>query len=122
MLFAKPKYEALVGGQFLKHPYVGKYSVKSLRSDHLIMKNVPAEFPYQSEKYFMRSDDITVLADTDYDSIEAGLRMQLFGLEFKEKVEFYTALGHNVVHEYTRFPEAETILNGCDWAIRKINF
>ncbi len=117
-----PKYEALVGGQFLKHPYIGKYTVNLVDSKHPIFNGTSEDFEYQSEKYFMRlAKDITVLADTDYDTIEPGLRMPIvWTREQGNGRVFYSALGHNVKREYVKFPEAATIfLNGCDWAIRK---
>ena len=117
-----PEYEAMVGGQFLKHPYKGKYDVNIQASDHPVMKKVPADFDYSSEKYFMRlSDDITVLADTDYSSIKPGLRMPVVWVKKWGKGRvFYSALGHNVPLEYEKYPEAKVILiEGCRWATRK---
>lgn len=116
-----PDYEAMVGGQFLKHPHKGAYSVDVQAADHPIMTRIPATFDYNSEKYFMRvSDHITVLADTDYSSVDPGLRMPVVWVKkWGEGRVFYSALGHNVLSEYERFPAAGQIfINGCLWAVR----
>lgn len=118
-----PEYESMVGGQFLKHPYRGKYSVDIQDEMHPVMNGVGAgSFSYSSEQYFMRvSDDITVLADTDYSSVTPGLRMPVVWVKSWGKGRvFYSALGHNVPREYAKFPEAEQIfINGCLWAVRR---
>ncbi len=116
-----PEYEAMVGGQFLKHPDVGSYTVEIRQAEHPIMKKVPGTFEYDSEKYFMRlADDIIVLADTDYSSVEPGLRMPVAWVKQWGKGRvFYSALGHDVLREYEKFPAARQIfINGCLWTSR----
>jgi type 1 glutamine amidotransferase len=116
-----PEYQAMVGGWFIKHPYIGEYTVDIQQADHPAMIGVTGAFAYESEKYFMRvSDDITVLADTDYSSVEPGLRMPVVWVKSWGKGRvFYSALGHNVPLEYEQFPAAAQIfIKGCLWAAR----
>jgi type 1 glutamine amidotransferase len=116
-----PEYEAMVGGQFVKHPHIGEYTVDVRVADHPVMEDVSASFVYDSEQYFMRvSDDITVLADADYSTVKPGLRMPVVWVKGWGKGRvFYSALGHNVPLEYEQFPAAAQIfIKGCLWAAR----
>ncbi|MBM4152431.1 MAG: hypothetical protein FJ220_02770 [Kiritimatiellaceae bacterium] len=118
-----PEYEAMVGGQFLKHPYVGEYRVDRVVLNHPVMKDVPESFVYRSEHYFMRvSTNVTVLADSDYSSETPGLRMPVVWVKTWGKGRvFYSALGHNVEKEYATYPDAWTMfINGSLWAARVI--
>lgn len=117
-----PDYEKMVGGHFLKHPHVGPYTVDAVTADHPVMKGIPSSFPYNSEQYFMQMDDeVTVLADTDYSSEKPGLRMPTIWVKQHGLGRvFYSALGHNAMKEYEKFPEAKKLfINGCLWTVRK---
>lgn len=117
-----PKYEEMIGGIFLKHPYKGPYTVDICLPDHPVTQGLPASFEYDSEKFLLRtSPEITVLATTDYTSIDPDLKMPVSWVKTWGKGRiFYTTLGHKPSADYQQFPDAKRLfINGIRWAGRK---
>jgi len=111
-------YEWAVGGHFVGHPHVGDYSVRVTAVDHEITKDLPSEFPYHSEQYYMMVDPgLTVLAETLYQ--HDGKRCIMPVVWTKScgvgRV-FYSALGHQL-QEFHDFPHVRQMTTrGLLWA------
>ena len=113
-------YEWMVGGHFVGHPYVGKYTVELTGEKSEITAALPESFEYDSEQYYMMIDPaINVLATTQYDYNGKKVTMPVIwtSLWGKGKV-FYSALGH-ASREFVEYPDVlEMTLRGMDWACR----
>jgi hypothetical protein len=116
----KLEYEWMVGGHFVGHPHVGAYTVRTADPNHPITKDLPTEFDYHSEQYYMLMDPgVHVLAETDYSHEGRMIRMPVaWTKEFGKGRVFYSSLGHDPT-EMTDFPVAfELALRGVEWAAR----
>ena len=112
------KYEWMVGGHFVGHPYVGEYTVEVKDTTHPITRGLPDSFTYESEKYYMLVDPgITVLADTEYTHEGRTFKMPvIWTKQWGQGRVFYSALGHKA-DELTKYPAvAEMMFNGLKWA------
>lgn len=114
------EYQWMVGGQFLGHPYCGKYRVNITDLSSPITAGMGTNFEYESEQYYMQVDPgIAVLANTLYSYEDRQVMMPVVWTKSwgKGKV-FYSALGHNA-SEFTRFPHVlEMSVRGIIWATR----
>jgi len=114
-------YEWAVGGIFVGHPHVGDYTVRLTAQTHEITSQLPLEFPYNSEQYYMLVDpSINVLADTLYDHDGRRAVMPIIWTRsLGEGRVFYSALGHQV-KEFSDVPEVKDMtVKGMLWAMRK---
>jgi type 1 glutamine amidotransferase len=112
------KYEWMVGGHFVGHPYVGKYTVEVRDRAHPITRGLPDSFTYDSEQYYMMIDPgITVLANTSYAHEGQVITMPvIWTKQWGRGRVFYSALGHQA-EELTRYPAvAEMTVRGLKWA------
>jgi type 1 glutamine amidotransferase len=111
-------YEWMVGGHFVSHPYVGDYTVRFQDRAHPITKDLPEEFSYTSEQYYLLVDPgVHVLADTEYTYEGRTVTMPVAWVKpwGKGRV-FYSALGH-APEEFTAFPVSlQLVLRGVLWA------
>jgi len=111
-------YQWMIGGQFVGHPFSGKYEVFLTDTSHPITAGGPAVFEYESEQYYMTVDPgINVLANTvyHYDGhkiIHPVMWTKTWG---KGRV-FYNALGH-CAKEFTTFRAVHKMtVRGLVWA------
>jgi len=115
------EYEWAVGGIFVGHPHIGDYTVRLTANPHEITADLPLEFPYNSEQYYMLTDPgIHVLADTlyDHDGRRAVMPVVWTRSLGKGRV-FYSALGHQA-QEFTDYPQVKDMtVKGLLWAMRK---
>lgn len=113
-------YEWMVGGHFVGHPYVGKYTVQLTKEESEITECLDCEFEYESEQYYMMVDPaINILATTQYDYNNKKVTMPvIWTSQWKEGKVFYSALGHSA-EEFRKFPKVlEMTLRGMEWACR----
>jgi type 1 glutamine amidotransferase len=112
------KYEWMVGGHFLGHPYVGPYTVEVVDRNHVITAGLPESFAYDSEQYYMAVDPaVAVLAESDYTHEGQTCRMPVAWTKvWGAGRVFYCALGHDP-SEFERHPAArELTRRGLLWA------
>lgn len=113
-------YEWAVGGIFVGHPHIGDYTVRLTENQHDITSDLPLEFPYNSEQYYMLVDpSIHVLADTlyDHDGRRAVMPVVWTRSLGKGRV-FFSALGHQA-QEFTDYPHVKDMtVKGMMWAMR----
>lgn len=113
-------YEWMTGGHFVGHPHVGDYTVRRTTSSHEIMRDLPDEFPYTSEQYYMVIDPaIDVLAESIYTHEGRRIVMPVVWTKtWGSGRVFYCALGH-AASEFERFPVMKEIVRrGFVWASR----
>ena len=111
-------YYWLVGGQFLGHPYCGKYTVKLTSARSPITKGMKKSFAYDSEQYYMGVDPANrVLATTLYKFEGQRITMPVVWTKTWGKGRvFYSALGH-CAREFIDHPEVLAMtIRGMLWA------
>jgi type 1 glutamine amidotransferase len=125
-----PYYWSVVGGKFLRHPRLQKFTIRVKDANHPATKDLPATFEWEDECYFLEflNPDLHPLLVTDPTRLDDPGRAQhsddLFGdsmpLAWSLKVDggraFYTALGHKKEH-YANPLFARHILGGILWAM-----
>ncbi|MGJ8638482.1 MAG: ThuA domain-containing protein [Opitutaceae bacterium] len=117
---AAADYNFMVGGQFVGHPHVGEYTVRTIQKEHVLTHMLPAEFKYDSEQYYLHVDPaIDVLAATEYTYEGATVTMPVaWTRKWGEGRVFYCSLGH-APDEYVKYPYVwEFIIAGAQWASR----
>ncbi|MEM6820838.1 MAG: ThuA domain-containing protein [Verrucomicrobiota bacterium] len=114
-------YEWMVGGHFVGHPFVGEYIVRLTEQNHTITSELPKEFSYNSEQYYMLMDPgNTVLAETTYLYENHPCSMPVIWIKsWGSGRVFYSALGHKVV-EFSTYPKVkEMTIRGLLWAAKE---
>ncbi len=125
-----PYYWSVVGGKFLRHPKLQKFTIRVADADHRATKDLPASFEWEDECYFHEflNPDLHPLLVTDPSKLDDPARAQhpcdLVGdalpLAWCLKADggraFYTALGHKKEH-YTNPLLARHILGGILWVL-----
>ncbi|CAA6692362.1 MULTISPECIES: ThuA domain-containing protein [unclassified Lentimonas] len=115
-------YEWMVGGHFVGHPHVGNYEVRvtPLGQSDSVMAEVPTNFVYNSEQYYMMMDPaVEVLAETTYTYEERDCTMPVvWKRNWGKGRVFYSALGHDM-QEFTDHPYVlDLTIKGLLWATR----
>ena len=113
-------YQWMTGGQFLEHPYVGKYEVYLTETANEITKGMPTRFEYDSEQYYMMVDPaVNVLAETLYDHDGHTVAMPVIWTKTWGKGRvFYSALGH-VAKEFKTYKHVlDMTIRGILWAAK----
>ncbi|MGF1679637.1 MAG: ThuA domain-containing protein [Candidatus Methylacidiphilales bacterium] len=111
-------YEWMVGGHFVGHPHVGRYTVRKTRNLHSITQELPDSFEYESEQYYMLIDpSVQVLAEADYTHEGVTCSMPIVWIRpWGQGRVFYSALGH-IPDEFKTFPKVwEMTVRGILWA------
>ncbi len=111
-------YEWMVGGHFVGHPHVGDYTVRVGAMGDPIMQDLPREFVYQSEQYYLLMDPaVRVLADAEYAHEGRTCVMPVVWTKtWGAGRVFYSALGHAPA-EFDQFPAVfEMSVRGILWA------
>jgi len=114
------RYNYMVGGHFVGHPYVGPHVVTVTQPNHPLNRDLPTRFVYDSEQYYLQVDPaINVLLATDYDVDGRTVSMPVsWTKKWGQGRVFYCALGHKP-EEYDEHPYVwDHIIDGCIWACR----
>jgi uncharacterized protein len=111
-------YQWMVGGQFVAHPYVGKYTVRLTGVESPITDGLDGHFEYDSEQYYMTVDPgVTVLADTLYEHDgRRAIMPVIWTRTWGQGRVFYSALGHKA-QEFVDYPHVlDMTVRGVVWA------
>jgi uncharacterized protein len=125
-----PYFASIMGGRFVRHPKLQKFTVTVKDSKHPATAGLPKTFEWEDECYLFdrMNPDIKVLLATDPDKIEdpkrteqpGELRNNWYPLSwyhtFDGGREYYTSLGHKKEH-YADPLLRKQILGGILWAM-----
>jgi len=125
-----PWFWSTLGGKFLRHPKLQKFTIHVKDPKHLSTAHLPASFEWTDEFYFvdhmpeglhvLLAGDLTTLVDPAKDSYPGKQFGDEFPLawchEFDGGREWYTALGHQKEH-YSDPIFMKHILGGILWAM-----
>jgi type 1 glutamine amidotransferase len=125
-----PYFWAVVGGKFLRHPKMQKFTVRVKDRAHPSTKDLPATFEWEDECYYNEklNPDIRVLLVTDPAKLDDPDKGDYPGDRFGDSLplawyhtydggrQFYTALGHKKEH-YSDPILTRHILGGILWAM-----
>jgi len=129
---AWPYFWSVLGGKFLRHPKMQKFTVRVADPKHPATKDMAATFEWTDECYYTDhlNPDIHPLLVTDpaklddpekatYPGDRFGNALPLaWSHKFDGGREFYTALGHNK-QDYANPILYKHILGGILWALGK---
>ena len=125
-----PYFWSVVGGKFLRHPKLQKFTVRVKDAAHPSTRGLPATFEWEDECYYLdhMSPAIKPLLVTDPASIDDPKKSDYPGDRFGDSLplawyqtfdggrQFYTALGHKPEH-YAHPLFQKHLLGGILWAI-----
>jgi len=127
-----PYFWSVIGGKFLYHPKLQKFTVRVVDAEHPATKHLPAAFQWEDECYHLEfmNPDIHALLVTDpaklqnpdrakhpFELVGASLPLS-WTLRSGGGRRFYTALGHKKEH-YSNPLLYQHILGGLLWVIRR---
>jgi len=129
-----PYYQAVIGGKFLRHPPLQKFTVLVKDSHFPATKSLPATFEWEDECYFHENlnPDIKVLLTADPSQLNdpkkelpAGERIGgLVPLSWYHTYgggrEYFLGLGHKIEH-YSNPVIRQQVLGGILWAMGLVN-
>ncbi len=127
-----PYFWSVLGGKFLVHPKMQKFSVRVVDSSNVATKGIPAEFEWTDEFYFIDHlnpgiHPVLVSDRTKLQFLDAVKNdLSTFATEtplawwqkFDGGREYYIALGHNK-EDYANPILVKLIENGIVWAMTK---
>jgi type 1 glutamine amidotransferase len=127
-----PYFWQVMGGKFLRHPKLQKFTVRVKDRNHAATRHLPAEFEWEDECYYLDhlNPAMKVLLVTDPAKIDDPQKADYPGDRFGDSLplswyqtfeggrQYYTALGHKKEH-YTDPLMLQQILGGILWAIGK---
>jgi type 1 glutamine amidotransferase len=125
-----PYFWSVLGGKFLVHPKLQKFTVRNVDSSHVATKGIPAEFEWTDEFYFVDHlnpgihpvlvSDRTKLQYLDAVKNDLSTFATQTPLAWWQKFdggrEYYIALGHNK-EDYANPILVKLIENGIVWAM-----
>jgi type 1 glutamine amidotransferase len=125
-----PGWWTIMGGKFLRHPKLQKFTVRVKDASHPAMKGLPATFEWEDECYYNENlnAEMKVLLVTDPAKLDDPKMGEYPGTRFGDSMPlawaitshggrtFYTALGHKKEH-YSDPLLYGQILNGIIWAM-----
>lgn len=125
-----PGFWSLMGGKFLRHPKMQKFTLRVKDPSHPAMKGLPATFEWEDECYYNEhlNPEMKVLLVTDPAKLDDPKKGEYPGDRFGDSLPlawaitshggrtFYTALGHKKEH-YSDPLLYGQILNGILWAM-----
>jgi type 1 glutamine amidotransferase len=125
-----PYFWAVVGGKFVRHPKLQKFTIRVKQPDHPATKGLPAAFEWEDECYYLDhlNPAIQVLLVTDPAALDDPRKSEYPGDRFGDSLplawyqtfdggrQFYTALGHKKEH-YSNPLLRNQILGGILWAM-----
>jgi type 1 glutamine amidotransferase len=125
-----PYFWSVVGGRFVRHPKLQKFTVRVKDSNHPATRDLPKSFEWEDECYYV--DDVNpamkVLLVTDPAKIDDPKKAEYPGDRFGDSLplawyqtfdggrQFYTALGHKNEH-YSDPLLRKQIAGGIMWAM-----
>jgi uncharacterized protein len=129
---AWPYFWSVMGGKFIRHPKLQKFTVKVHDTKHPITAGLPATFKWEDECYLfsnmnpdvkvLLSADPSELEDPKKDSEPGQMRDGRYPLAWYHTIDgarvFYTGLGHKKEH-YTEPLLRGQIANGILWVMRQ---
>lgn len=126
-----PYFASVLGGKFLVHPRIQKFAVRVVDSSHVATTDVPAEFEWSDEFYFIDhlNPGIHPVLVSDRTKLALdGMKVDVSALPnptplawwqtFDGGREFYVALGHNK-QDYENPILYRLIENGILWAMTR---
>ncbi len=125
-----PYYWSVLGGKFVVHPKIQKFTVRVVDSAQVATKDIPAEFEWTDEFYFIEylNPGIHPVLVSDRTKLEFLDAMKVDPERFPSQTplawwqkfdggrQFYTALGHNK-EDYANPLLYRLIQNGIVWAM-----
>ena len=125
-----PYFWSVLGGKFVAHPKMQPFTVRVVDSAHLVTKDVPTEFEWTDEFYFIDHlnpgiHPVLVADRTKLQFLDA-MKVDVVGFpnptplawwqKFDGGREFYVAIGHNK-EDYANPILYRLIENGIIWAM-----
>jgi type 1 glutamine amidotransferase len=125
-----PYFWAVIGGKFLRHPKLQKFTVRVKNPDHPATRGLPATFEWEDECYYTdhQNPALKPLLVTDPAKLEDPRKAEYPGDRFGDALplawymtfdggrQFYTALGHKKEH-YADPMFRKHLLGGILWAM-----
>jgi len=126
-----PWFQAVMGGKFVRHPKLQKFTVRVKDAKHPATKGAPATFEWEDECYYTENlnPDLKVLLVTDPTKLDDPKRATEYpGDKFGDSVplswyheydggrEYYIALGHKDEH-YSMPVFRQQLRGGILWAM-----
>lgn len=125
-----PYFWSVIGGKFLRHPKLQKFTVRVTNPDHPATRGLPASFEWEDECYYTDhlNPALKALLVTDPAKLEDPKKAEYPGDRFGDSLplawymtfdggrEFYTALGHRKEH-YADPMFRGHLLGGILWAM-----
>lgn len=127
-----PYYWQVVGGKFVRHPPLQRFTIQVLDTKHPATAHLGGDWQWEDEFYILDhlnprirvllAGDLTTVKDNDKSGYPGKTFGDLFPLawcqEFEGSRQFYTALGHKI--EYYRDSNfRQHVLGGILWVLRK---
>jgi type 1 glutamine amidotransferase len=127
-----PWYWALVGGRFVRHPPMQKFTIKVIDRRHPSTAFLGDAWPWEDECYYLDhyNPDIRILLAADLTTVTDAERATYPGVvfgdtsplawthEFEGSRQFFTALGHKIEH-YSDLRFRRHLQAGLLWAMKK---
>ena len=117
------EYQFMTGGQWVSHPgNIIDYTVNITQIDDPVMAGL-ADFPYQSEQYYMHVDPsnevlaTTTFTDEHFEGIAGVVMPVVWKRKYGKGRVFFSALGH-VADEFESVPMRTILERGMLWAVR----
>ncbi|MBC7926220.1 MAG: ThuA domain-containing protein [Bryobacteraceae bacterium] len=124
-----PWFAAMMGGRFVRHPKLQKFTVRVTDRSHPATKDLPETFEWEDECYYHDSmnPDVRILLTTESSKLEDPKKSEFPGENFKGPVplswyheygggrQYYVGLGHKDEH-YSNPILRQQILGGLLWA------
>lgn len=125
-----PWFSAMVGGKFLRHPALQKFTIKTINKDHPATSFLDDSWEWEDECYFTNqlNPDIRVLLAVDLTTLNDDKKSEYPGNtfgnyfplawyhEFEGGREFYTSLGHKSEY-YSNETFLRHLWGGISWAM-----
>ncbi|HWA33369.1 MAG TPA: ThuA domain-containing protein [Cyclobacteriaceae bacterium] len=127
-----PWFAAMLGGRFVRHPELQKFTIKVIEKRHPATEFLSDSWEWEDECYYLNqlNPDIHVLLAADLTTVKDDKRSEYPGVTFGDYFplawchtydggrQFYTALGHKA--EYYRDPTfLKHLSGGIKWALGK---
>jgi type 1 glutamine amidotransferase len=127
-----PWFAAMLGGRFVRHPELQKFSIKVIDQHHPSTEFLGDTWDWEDECYYLNqlNPDVHVLLAADLTTVKDEKRSEYPGVTFGDYFpiawfhnydgghQFYTALGHKA--EYYHDPKfLKHLSGGIRWAVGK---
>lgn len=125
-----PWFAAMLGGRFVRHPELQKFTIKVIDKKHPATSFLSETWEWEDECYFTNNlnPDIHVLLAADLRTITDEKKVEYPGLtfgdyfplswyhEFEGGKQFYTSLGHKEIY-YSDATFLKHLLGGIQWSV-----